>query len=113
MNERARPGKGLTLYAIAAYLYLYLPIFFLVLFSFNTSKFSVKMEGLTLKWYGDLFRDKAIWMPRATRSSSPSPRPSSRPSSERRRRWRCTGMNFAARAFPKRRSISPSSSPKS
>ena len=32
MNERSRPGKALTLYAIAAYLYLYLPIFFLVLF---------------------------------------------------------------------------------
>jgi len=61
MNERARPGRGLTLYAIAAYLYIYLPIFFLVLFSFNTSKFSVRMEGLTLKWYGDLFKDKAIW----------------------------------------------------
>lgn len=61
MSERARPGRGLTLYAIIAYMYLYLPIFFLILFSFNTSKFSVKMEGVTLKWYGDLFNDKAIW----------------------------------------------------
>ena len=61
MNERARPGRGLTLYAIAAYLYIYLPIFFLVLFSFNTSRFSVRMEGLTLRWYDDLFKDKAIW----------------------------------------------------
>ena len=67
MNERARPGKGLTLYAIASYLYLYLPIFFLVLFSFNTSKYSVKMEGLTLKWYGDLFKDRLIW--EATRNT--------------------------------------------
>ena len=60
MNERLRPGRGLTIYAILAYVYLYLPIFFLILFSFNTSKFSVRMEGLTLKWYGDLFKDQAI-----------------------------------------------------
>jgi len=67
MNERARAGKGLTIYAILAYLYLYLPIFFLILFSFNTSKFSVQMEGVTLKWYGDLLKDKAIW--EATRNT--------------------------------------------
>jgi spermidine/putrescine transport system permease protein len=67
MNQRLRPGKGLTLYAILAYGYLYLPIFFLVLFSFNTSKYSVQMEGLTLKWYDDLFKDKAIW--EATRNT--------------------------------------------
>jgi spermidine/putrescine transport system permease protein len=67
MNERLRPGKGLTVYAILAYLYLYLPIFFLILFSFNTSKFSVQMEGLTLKWYDDLFKDRLIW--EATRNT--------------------------------------------
>ena len=67
MSERTRPGKGLTVYAILAYLYLYLPIFFLILFSFNTSKFSVKMEGVTLKWYGDLLKDKVIW--EATRNT--------------------------------------------
>jgi spermidine/putrescine transport system permease protein len=67
MNQRLRPGKGLTLYAILAYGYLYLPIFFLMLFSFNTSKYSVQMEGLTLRWYDDLFKDKAIW--EATRNT--------------------------------------------
>jgi len=67
MNERLRPGKSLTIYAILAYVYLYLPIFFLILFSFNTSKYSVQMEGLTLKWYGDLFKDRLIW--EATRNT--------------------------------------------
>jgi len=57
----------LTVYAIAAYLCLYLPIFLLVLFSFNNSKFSVNWTGFTLKWYGDLFADKAIWA--ATRNT--------------------------------------------
>ena len=61
MNERLRPGRGLTLYAALAYLYLYSPIFFLVLFSFNQSKFSVNWTGFTLQWYGELFADKQIW----------------------------------------------------
>jgi spermidine/putrescine transport system permease protein len=61
MIKRARPGRGLSLYALAAYIYLYLPIFFLVVFSFNTSKYSVRWTGFTLQWYGDLFADKAIW----------------------------------------------------
>lgn len=61
MNERMRPSRGLTLYAFLAYIYLYLPIFFLVLFSFNTSRLSVYWTGFTLNWYRDLFADKAIW----------------------------------------------------
>jgi spermidine/putrescine transport system permease protein len=61
MSDRTHPGRGLTLYALAAYAYLYLPIFFLLLFSFNTSKYSVSWTGFTLQWYGDLFADKAIW----------------------------------------------------
>ncbi len=61
MNERLRPGRGLTFYALLAYVYLYLPIFFLVLFSFNTSRLSVYWTGFTLNWYRDLFADKAIW----------------------------------------------------
>lgn len=61
MRERVGPGRGITAYAVAAFAYLYLPILFLVIFSFNTSKFSVRMEGLTLRWYADLFRDRAIW----------------------------------------------------
>jgi spermidine/putrescine transport system permease protein len=65
--ERTGPGRGVTLYAIAGFVYLYLPIVLLVLFSFNTSKFSVRMEGLTLRWYQDLFNDRAIW--EATRNT--------------------------------------------
>ena len=67
MNERLRPGKALTIYAVLAYAYLYLPIFFLILFSFNTSRYSVQMEGLTLRWYNDLFKDRLIW--EATRNT--------------------------------------------
>jgi spermidine/putrescine transport system permease protein len=42
-------------YVCLVYLFLYLPIFVLVLFSFNSSKLNINFEGFTLKWYGELF----------------------------------------------------------
>lgn len=37
------------------YLFLYLPIVVLVVFSFNASKYAIGWKGFTLKWYGELF----------------------------------------------------------
>lgn len=61
MNDRPRPARWLTAYSALAYLYLYLPILLLVLLSFNDSRFSVNWQGFTLRWYSDLFADRAIW----------------------------------------------------
>lgn len=60
MTERNPPGRGLTAYAVLAYLYLYLPILVLMLFSFNQNRYGVAWTGFTLKWYQDLARDQAI-----------------------------------------------------
>ncbi len=35
-------------------LFLYLPIFLLIIYSFNNSKYSLVWEGFTFKWYGQL-----------------------------------------------------------
>ena len=35
--------------------FLFLPIFVLILFSFNTSRLNIIFEGFTLHWYNDLF----------------------------------------------------------
>lgn len=52
---------GLRAFAGAAFLFVYLPIVVMVLFSFNASAVAVwPMKGLTMHWYGDLFRDDAI-----------------------------------------------------
>ena len=61
MSERNPPGLGLKFYAVLAYAYLYVPILILILFSFNISKYSVKWTGFTLRWYGELFRDRFVW----------------------------------------------------
>nr|WP_330372539.1 ABC transporter permease [Clostridioides mangenotii] len=42
------------------FLFLYAPIFALVLFSFNDSKYMSKWDGFTFKWYGQLFQNEGI-----------------------------------------------------
>lgn len=39
------------------FIFLYLPIFVLIVFSFNTSKLNIFFEGFTFKWYGELFNN--------------------------------------------------------
>lgn len=41
------------------FLFLYAPIFILMLYSFNDSRSRGKWGGFTLKWYGELFNDAA------------------------------------------------------
>lgn len=43
-----------------AYLFLYLPIIVLVLFSFNNASVAIRWEGFTLRWYQELFRSPEI-----------------------------------------------------
>jgi spermidine/putrescine transport system permease protein len=42
------------------FLFLYMPILVLIVFSFNESKSRGHWGGFTLKWYGELFRDPDI-----------------------------------------------------
>ena len=44
----------------AVFAFLYLPIFLLVLFSFNQSKSGFHWEGFTLQWYDALFRNQIL-----------------------------------------------------
>lgn len=39
------------------YVFLYLPILIVVIFSFNTSKMNIIFEGFTLKWYAVMFQN--------------------------------------------------------
>lgn len=48
------------LYLIIIYLFLYIPIFILILYSFNESKYSVSWKGFSLKWYEKLFHNNAL-----------------------------------------------------
>jgi spermidine/putrescine transport system permease protein len=52
----ARTPRWLLIFAGLVYLFLHLPILVLVVFSFNSSKFSVDWKGFTLQWYHRLLQ---------------------------------------------------------
>lgn len=54
MKKLAKAYIGLVL------MFLYVPIFVLIVFSFNTTKSRSVMSGFTLDWYIKLFRNEII-----------------------------------------------------
>jgi len=48
------------LYLSTIYLFLYLPIAILILYSFNASKYSVAWSGFTWKWYEKVLENEAL-----------------------------------------------------
>ncbi len=55
-----RTSLGNKVYLGLIYLFLYAPIFVLIVFSFNNSKSRTVWQGFTLDWYGKLFQDSTI-----------------------------------------------------
>jgi spermidine/putrescine transport system permease protein len=51
---------GLVIVA-ATYLFLYVPIIVLLVFSFNSEAFPSPWKGFTLKWYHELFHSPYLW----------------------------------------------------
>ena len=51
--------RGLTLYALAAYAFLHLPLLILAIFSVNASRLTV-WEGFSLRWYAAVFQDRDL-----------------------------------------------------
>jgi spermidine/putrescine transport system permease protein len=54
-----RPSVVLSIYALAAFLFLHLPLLILAAFSFNTSRFTV-WEGFSLRWYTGALQDSQL-----------------------------------------------------
>src|SRR4051794_18720518 len=52
-----RLSPALVAWLIAGYAFLYLPIAFLVLFSFNDSRLVTVWTGFSTRWYGTLLRN--------------------------------------------------------
>ena len=44
------------------YSLLYLPIIVLIIFSFNSAKYSLVWHGFSLQWYDELFHDDDLWL---------------------------------------------------
>ena len=49
-----------TIYLIVGILLMYLPIVIVMVYSFNESKISSVWDGLSLKWYAELFKDRVF-----------------------------------------------------
>ena len=56
--QRHRHLKNLFIFLV--FLFLYLPIITLIVFSFNTSPLNILFEGFTLEWYGKLFSNTTL-----------------------------------------------------
>jgi spermidine/putrescine transport system permease protein len=51
-----------SIYLSLVYLFLYLPILVVVIYSFNDAKHSLVWHGFTLNWYRHLAQDHSIWV---------------------------------------------------
>lgn len=51
--------KTRNIYTALIFIFLYMPIFVLILYSFNSSNSTSTFEGFSLKWYRELFSDAA------------------------------------------------------
>ena len=60
MSLKQRPSLWGRIFMGLAFLFLYAPIFVLIVFSFNNSKSRTVWNGFTLNWYVELFRDSQI-----------------------------------------------------
>ena len=66
MSARAGLPSFRSLTLLLGFLFLYVPIFSLIVYSFNESRLVTVWSGFSFKWYGELFRDRlmldAAWM---------------------------------------------------
>lgn len=60
MQGSNKISKSLRVTATLVYLFLYLPLIVLIVYSFNDSRVNVGWVGFTLKWYKVLFADKQL-----------------------------------------------------
>lgn len=47
-------------YLGSVYAFIYVPILILVVYSFNSARYSTNWQGFTLKWYAQLFQDEPL-----------------------------------------------------
>ena len=65
MSEKSyinRPNRPLQIYAVLFLTFLYVPVLFLPLFSFNDSLYvRFPLQGFTTNWYVELWQRDAVW----------------------------------------------------
>lgn len=61
MSARGAGGRVLAVWSWGVYVFLYLPIVVLVIFSFNAAEMTAAWEGFTLEWYRKLWDNETVW----------------------------------------------------
>lgn len=51
-----------TSYLTAVYMFFYIPIIVLIVYSFNDAQYSLVWHGFSMRWYHDLFSDSDLWI---------------------------------------------------
>ncbi|NMG19774.1 ABC transporter permease subunit [Brasilonema bromeliae] len=59
-RQKPRVFTWQAVFSLLMFVFMYLPILVLAFYSFNQSPYSARWQGLTLEWYGKLFRDERI-----------------------------------------------------
>lgn len=59
-KEKKQLGALSCLYAAVVYLFLYLPIFMVVGYSFNTNDNNLVFRGFTMHWYSAMFHNRSL-----------------------------------------------------
>lgn len=49
-------------YVTSIYLFFYIPIIILIIYSFNDAQYSLLWHGFSLRWYTELFADTDLWI---------------------------------------------------
>jgi spermidine/putrescine transport system permease protein len=49
-------------YLTAIYLFFYIPIICLIVYSFNNAQYSLVWHGFSMRWYQELFSDSDLWI---------------------------------------------------
>ncbi|MEZ5705012.1 MAG: hypothetical protein R3E56_06685 [Burkholderiaceae bacterium] len=83
------------------YGFLYIPLFFMIVFSFNSTRQDAKFTGFSLRWYEALMRDNRIvdgFFVSLVEPPTACSRPSWPPSPPLC--WCATGASWGARFFP-------------
>lgn len=53
-------GAGSIIFMALVYLFLYMPVFVIILFSFNKNNTNMVFDGFTLKWYLEVFQGDSL-----------------------------------------------------
>lgn len=62
MSNKILKDLPTSLYLTGIYLFFYIPIIVLIIYSFNEAQYSLLWHGFSFRWYHELFADSDLWI---------------------------------------------------